>query len=91
MFTILLFLLETYSEVVGAHNIITLWDVFVELVSEGWEWMAIMETTAASRILLCRDQLLSNEDSNNPAARQHHAMDMLMNMPPGFSNAYNSL
>ena len=87
-------------EVVGAHNVIALWDVFVELVSEGWEWMAVMETTAASRILLCRDQILTprqqdgtvlgtehhhNIQQNNPsslAAVQHHAMDLLMNMPP---------
>ena len=86
-------------EVVGAHNIIALWDVFVELVSEGWEWMAVMETTAASRILLFRDQLLtprqndgtvvgvggdndSQQNTSSLAAVQHHAMDLLMNMPP---------
>ena len=46
-------------EVVGAHNVLALWDVFVELVSEGWDWMAIMEATAASRIVLCRDQILT--------------------------------
>ena len=100
-------------EVVGAHNVIALWDVFVELVAEGWEWMAVMETTAAARILLCREDLLTprqsdgtvvvvmssgsmdgqlqqqqNNNSNNNnntsslAAVQHHAMDLLMNMPP---------
>lgn len=69
-------------EVIGAQNVIILWDVFIELVSEGWEWMAVLETTAASRILLCRDQLLdtSMPDYSQPA-HHHLAMDLLMNMP----------
>ncbi|CAB9525629.1 TBC1 domain family, member 5 [Seminavis robusta] len=67
-------------EVVGASNVIILWDVFVELVSEGWEWMALLETTAASRILMCQDELLKPDVS--PEAHHHRVMDSLMNMPP---------
>ncbi|CAB9527224.1 TBC1 domain family member 5 [Seminavis robusta] len=67
-------------EVVGASNVIILWDVFVELVSEGWEWMALLETTAASRILMCQEELLKPDVS--PEAHHHRVMDSLMNMPP---------
>jgi Rab-GTPase-TBC domain len=68
-------------EVVGASSVLLLWGVFVQLVSEGWEWMAILETTAASRILLCQEALLSQPDGTT-AAHHHDVMDLLMNMPP---------
>jgi len=84
-------------EVVGAQNVILLWDVFIRIVSEGWEWMAVLESAAAARILLCRDQLfgasgvaspfqshqqeLANAAATDPHTH-HHAMNLLMNMSP---------
>jgi Rab-GTPase-TBC domain len=73
-------------EVVGANNVLAMWSVFIQLVSEGYEWMAILETTAASRILLCQEALLTQpsdgNNNNNTAAHHHNVMDLLMNMPP---------
>lgn len=74
-------------EVVGASSVLLLWGVFVQLVSEGWEWMAILETTAASRILLCQEALLSQPDDGSLAAYHHGVMDLLMNMPPLVNHA----
>jgi len=68
-------------EISGTMNVIMLWDTFIELVSENWEWMAILETTAACRILLCRDQLLETKPDDTQASQHHRVMNLLMNMP----------
>lgn len=71
-------------EVIDSENILKLWHVFIKLVSDGWEWMAVLESAAASRILLCQGDLLRavNDYSNATQTSNHQAIDSLMNMEP---------